>query len=119
MPFKTALKELVGKVSGARGAILADWEGEAVEQTGEMDDYELKVLGAHKGVILDKLRGVAKSLEGDDLHEIVITTEKQHTLVMPVTHEYFVVLAIDRKSILGRALYEARRCVLRLHDEVA
>jgi len=119
MPFKSALTELVKNVSGALGAILADWEGEAVEQVGDMDDYELKVLGAHKGVILQNLRGVVRRLEEDDLRELVITTEKLHTVVVPVTHDYFVVLAIARDGLLGKALFEARRCVLKLYDEIA
>ena len=38
MPFKTLLNSLVERVPGAQGAIIADWEGEAVEQVGIMDD---------------------------------------------------------------------------------
>ena len=33
------------------GAILVDWEGEAVAHVAGMDDYELKVLGAYSGAI--------------------------------------------------------------------
>ncbi len=65
MPFKELLGQLVARVPGAQGAIVADWEGEAVDQFGVMDDYDLKIIGAHKGVILQNLRAVVTRL-GDD-----------------------------------------------------
>lgn len=118
MPFKSLLTELVHNVPGALGAILADWEGEAVGQSGHMDDYELKVTAAHKGVILENLRKVVARLENDELREIVVTTEKVQTLVLPVTQDYFLVLTLKRKDALGRALFEARRCAASLKKEI-
>lgn len=118
MPFKTLLKTLVERVPGAQGAIIADWEGESVEHVGIMDDYDLKVIGAHKGVILQNMREVVDRL-GDDLKEIVITTRQAQTLIMPVTEDYYLVLTLDRSDMLGRALLEARRCIQALYQEIA
>lgn len=118
MPFKKLLGELVFKVPGALGAVLADWEGEAVDQSGHLDEYELKIIGAHKGVILQNLREVVERLENDRVREIVVTTEKVQTLVIPVTPDYFLVLTLNRESALGRALFEARRCVALLKKEI-
>ena len=53
MPFKVILKELVESTYGAIGAILADWEGEAVEQYCLTDTFQLKVTAAHKGIIVN------------------------------------------------------------------
>lgn len=119
MSFHTILNDLVEKVPGALGAILADWEGEAVDQAGPLDTYELRVVGAHKGVILSNLRQVVSRLEGDRLQEIVITTEKNQTLVLPVTEDYFLVVFLGRLAVLGRALFEARRCLAVLRNEIA
>ncbi len=118
MSFKALLDELVSQVPGALGAIIADWEGEAVDQSGRMDDYELKVIGAHKGIILHNLRDVVKRLGDDQLQELVITTEQAQTLVMPVTIDYFLVLTLEREAMLGRALFEARRCTQALQQEI-
>jgi predicted regulator of Ras-like GTPase activity (Roadblock/LC7/MglB family) len=119
MSFKVLLSELVNEVPGAQGAIIADWEGEAVDQSGQMDDYELKVIGAHKGIILHNLRDVVKRLGDDQLLELVITTDQAQTLVLPVTNDYFLVLTLDRSAMLGRALFEARRCAQALQREIA
>ncbi len=118
MPFKAILGELVERVPGALGAILADWEGESVDQVARMDDYELKVIGAHKGVILANLRDAVRRLEGSELTELVVTTEKSQTLVMPITHEYFLVLTLGRGDALGRAMFEAKRSLARLKAEI-
>lgn len=119
MPFKALLSSLVERVPGAQGAIIADWEGEAVEQVGIMDDYDLRVIGAHKGVILHNMREVVDRLGDDDLREIVITTKQSQTLILPVTKDYYLVLTLDRSDMLGRALLEARRCIQALYKEIA
>ena len=119
MSFKALLGQLVSSVPGAQGAILADWEGEAVDQVGLMDDYELKIIGAHKGVILHNMREVVARLGDDRLSEIIITTTTAQTLVLPVTEDYFLVLTLDRSASLGRALFEARRCTQALQKEIA
>lgn len=119
MPFKKLLQALVERVPGAQGAILADWEGESVDHVGQMDGYELKVIGAHKGVVLHNLRQVIDRLGNDDLREIVITTRQAQTLIIPVTKDYYLVLTLDRCDMLGRALMEARRCVQALYREIA
>ena len=119
MPFKRLLTELVDRLPGASGAILADWAGEAVEQSGQMDDYELKVIGAHKGVILSNLRDVVRRLDGDEPEEIIVTTAEMQTLVLPITLEYFLVMTLRRGAALGLARFEAHRCADHLRAEIA
>jgi predicted regulator of Ras-like GTPase activity (Roadblock/LC7/MglB family) len=119
MPFKTVLKELVSSVPGASGAIIADWEGEAVDQVGPMDDYNLRLVGAHKGIILGNLRAMLDRLGNDDLQEVVISTSDTKTLVVPITADYFLVLTGCRKQLLGKARFAARRCVSLLKREIA
>ena len=84
-----------------------------------MDDYDLKVIGAHKGVILHSMREVVDRLGNDELKEIIITTKQAQTLILPVTKDYYLVLTIDRSDVLGRALMEARRCIQALYKEIA
>lgn len=119
MPFKALLGNMVQRVPGAQGAILADWEGEAVDQVGLMDDYDLKLIGAYKGVILTNLRDVANRLNQDQLKEIIITTERAQMIVLPVTLDYFLVFTLNRSDAMGRALFEARRCIKALQREIA
>ncbi|WP_225072970.1 roadblock/LC7 domain-containing protein [Desulfuromonas sp. CSMB_57] len=117
MPFKVVLGELLASVPGAEGAIIADWEGEAVDQVGCMEAFDLQVLGAYKGIILNNLRIALQRSSGDDLQEVVIGTERTRTVVLPITADYFLVLTGLREALLGRALFAARSCVEQLRSE--
>ncbi|MDT8442428.1 MAG: roadblock/LC7 domain-containing protein [Desulfuromonadales bacterium] len=120
MPFKQMLAAMLARIPGAQGAIIADWEGEAVDQAGTLDEYDLKILGAHQCVILNNLQQVVERLgEDDQLKEVVITTERGQILILPVTRDYFLVLALHRNDMLGKALFEARRCLRALYEEIA
>lgn len=119
MSFKTLLEQLLTRVSGARGAIIVDWEGEMVDHAACMDRYDLQVLGAHKGVILANLRNAVRRLGDEEIEEVVISTAVGQTLILPLTHEYALILTLERGDALGRALFEARRCVAELRREIA
>jgi len=118
MPFKKILGELLDSLPNGLGAILVDWEGEAVDQVGIIDDYELKVIGAHKGLILTNLRQAVARVEGNQLQEIAITTEQVQTLILPVDEDYFLVLAMQKGEAYGRAVFEAGRCLEKLKQEI-
>ena len=119
MPFKMLLTELVTVVPGANGAILADWEGEAVAQYClRDDDYELKVLGAHKGIILSQMREIHASLNSGELREAVITSTDQHVIIGTIGPDYNLVLTLDRSALVGFALHHFRQTLDKLREEI-
>ena len=120
MSFRAALEDLLERVPGSLGAILADWEGEAVDQvSSRMDEFEMKIIGAHKGIILTNMRQAMRDLDSDDLEEIIVTTEKTQTLIIPITRDYYLVLTLQKDASFGRAQFEARKTVVALRKEIA
>lgn len=118
MPFKTILRELVESVPGATGAILADWEGEAVEQHCLYDEFELKVIAAHKGIVLNRMKDIHAAFPGGELHDAVITTASQHILTGLVGPEYSLVMTLDRGTLVGLALHRFRKALKLLEKEI-
>jgi len=118
MPFKTILKELVESVPHATGAILADWEGEAVEQHCLYDDYELKVIAAHKGIVLNRMKEIHASFPCGELRDAVISTASHHILTGLVGPEYSLVMTLGREGIVGLALYRFRNALKLLEKEI-
>jgi predicted regulator of Ras-like GTPase activity (Roadblock/LC7/MglB family) len=118
MPFKTILRDLVEAVPGATGAILADWEGEAVAQHCLYDDYELKIIAAHKGIVLSRLREAHTALPGGELSAAVITTDSLHILTGVIGPDYSLVMTLDRGAVLGLALYRFRKALKLLEKEI-
>lgn len=107
------------QLPGAVGAIIADWEGEAVDQVARMDDFEIKVLGAHKGIILTRLREALLRLDGGDLEEVLIHFDEGKTLITPLSDDYFLVLTVEPEVMVGKAAFVMRRCAERLRLEIA
>jgi len=120
MPFRTILEELVERVPGARAAVLADWEGEAVAAytSGEGTDYDIKFIGAHHGIILDHARQVLAELHLGQAREISFVQEQFHVLTAPVNSEYYVVLTLGPDTPLGRARFELRQALSQLKKEI-
>ena len=117
MPFKSLLNRLLEDIPGALGAIIVDWEGEAVDQVARINEYDIKVLGAHSGIILSQLREALFRIDSGDLDEVVIRTGQNKTLISPLTEEYLLILQLGPKAIVARAAYKMRCCVEALRDE--
>jgi predicted regulator of Ras-like GTPase activity (Roadblock/LC7/MglB family) len=119
MPFKQILTELVAGTPGATGAILVDWEGEAVELAcGSVAEYDLKLLAAHKGIILDQVREVSGRFMGAASSELVVTTGTGGCIVGTVGAEYALVMTFHRDALVGRALHRFRNTVQQLIKEI-
>lgn len=118
MPFKSILKNLMDSVPGASGAILADWEGEAVEQCCHFDVFDLKVIGAHKGILLNLMKEAHRKMAAGDMLHTVITTERQHILTGPIGADYFLVMTLDRSAIVGQALHSFKEALNLMHKEI-
>lgn len=119
MPLKAILNDILTQIPGALGAILIDWEGEAVEQVSRMDDFQLKVLGAHSGIILDALRLAAQRLDGGEIEELAVRARTLGILVVPVTRDYFLVLTLGENVPTAQARAVVRTHGARLLSEVS
>ncbi len=117
MPFKTLLNRLLEDIPGAVGAIIVDWEGEAVDQVARVDDYEIKVLGAHSGIVLGFLQEALSRIDSGSLDELVIRAGKNKILMAPLTDEYVLILQLGPTAIAARASYKMGKCVAELRDQ--
>ena len=117
MPFQRLLTELVEAVPGASGAILADWEGEAVEQHCLVDLFEMKVTAAHWGIVLSRLKGLEKYSTGP-VRESIISTDEQYVIVGAVGDEYTLVMTMCRNALPLLALQRFRDTAGLLKKEI-
>jgi len=118
MPFKALLNRLLEDIPGALGAIITDWEGEAVDQVARISEYDIKLLGAHKGVILNLLRDALSRIDSGELEEVLIRTAESKTLIAPLNEDYFLLLSLGKDAITARAAYKMHRCVAELRHEI-
>jgi predicted regulator of Ras-like GTPase activity (Roadblock/LC7/MglB family) len=118
VPFKTLLTTLVEAVPGASGAILADWEGEAVEQHSQGDAFEMKVTAAHWGILLTRFKEMHEKYQAGEVRQSVITTDEQYVIVGAVGDDYALVMTLDRDALPLLALQRFRETAVLLKKEI-
>ena len=118
MPFKRLLTTLVDSVPGANGAILADWEGEAVDQFSHGDPFEMKVTAAHWGILLTLLKGLHEKYATGAVRESVISTDEQYVIVGAIGDDYALVMTLERSALPLLALKRFRETAQLLHKEI-
>jgi len=119
VPFKTILQELVHSTPGAVGAILTDWEGEAVEQYSlSGDEFAIKIIGAHQNIILSRIRDIRHKMPSQSVQDVIITTDRQHVILGAIGDEYALVMVLERIALAGRARVGVQSAVRLLEKEI-
>ena len=118
MPFHAILKELVDTVPHAVGAILVDWEGEAVQEYCHCDSYDMRFVAAHKGIVLARLRETHAAGQGGEIEDVVVTSERQILLIGAVDPDYSLVLQAERVCPVALARYHFTKALAELKKEI-
>jgi len=119
MPFHTILAELVNGIPKAIGAILIDWEGEAVQEYCHCTPYDIRFMAAHQAIILNRLRELYNSAgEDNPIQDFVITTDQAHLLIGCIDDDYSLMMSIERDCPLHMALYRFRGTITELRKEI-
>ncbi len=118
MPFKRILKDLTTRTQ-AEGAIMLDWEGEAVDMFANTEEMELDAIGAHKGIILNLLKeAVAKDPSSGEVESVGISTDGYRIAISVVKDGYYILVAMKKTRPFGKAFFESRKAVKELMVEM-
>jgi predicted regulator of Ras-like GTPase activity (Roadblock/LC7/MglB family) len=117
-PFGLILRSMVERIPGAIGAIFADWEGEAIDQFAHVPAIEIKLIGAHWGVVLQQVAERLRKVGAGSISELLVDCRDAVVLIVPVTDRYFVVLEASRTVHLGTARREVERSARTLLGEM-
>jgi predicted regulator of Ras-like GTPase activity (Roadblock/LC7/MglB family) len=114
--FTVALREVVARVPGARGAVFLDFEGEAVDEFADVPTMEIHLVGAHLGIILALIREQTPRLGAPE--EVIIEAERATLLIRAIDSRYLVVLDAEPEAQIGRMSRELRRAVEALRAQM-
>ena len=119
MPYRTILEQLVKKIPGAIGAILVDWEGEAVQEFCYCDPYEIRLTAAHQMIILGRLKELQIGAGPQEkIEDLVVTASGAHLIIGSIDEDYSLVLSVNRNSPLQPALHHFRTALAELRKEI-
>jgi hypothetical protein len=91
--FFPILESLVGEVKGAEAAIFSDAEGESIEFFGNMDSYDIKIIGAYAAILMSLLR----TGHNASPHSLIISCSRR-TLVLRSMETYILTLVLRRRT---------------------
>jgi len=118
MSVEAILKDLVELVPQSIGAILVDWEGEAVMEHCHCDPYDIRFIAAHKGIILARLKEMQSAAQIGEVEDVVVTSDKGHLMIGCIDQDYSLVMNTERNCPTALALYHFRRAVNELKKEI-
>jgi len=118
MSFEVILKELVEKVPGAVGAILVDWEGEAVMEHCHCESYEMRFIAAHEGIILTRLKDMQSVENVGAVENVAVTTSEWHLISGCIDRDYSLVMKVGRSCPVALALHHFQQAISELKKEI-
>ena len=118
MSLDSILKNLVNSVPQAIGAILVDWEGEAVMEHCHCDPYDIRFIAAHKSIILQRLKEMQSAAQIGEIVDAVITSSNGHIIIGCIDQDYALMMNTERTSPMTEALHYFRRAVSELKKEL-
>lgn len=114
MDFKVVLNEIVTNVDGAIGAGLVGTDGIVIDQVSLKGAFNISDVGAEYATIIKNAKRASENFGLGKTSEILISTEKAMMIMMTVSTEYFVAIALDLDGNLGRGRLEVKKAIPKL-----
>lgn len=107
--FEATLKQLVGKVEGARGAAVLNLDGLVIEAVdGDGAPVEPDAALPEYGLIVRQLAEIGKQAAIGGVDHLTLEGDDRTTLVRKLDPNYLAALVIDTGAILGKAHFYLR-----------
>jgi len=94
MLYQKTLKKLVEQIPGATGCILVDQLGEEVVCYAPVDEYEMKLLGAHMVPIHQRLESIESRTKVREHREVLIRTDVNYIMSAVLANNTYLVVRL-------------------------
>ena len=120
MPFHGILAQLLSSTNGSIAAIFLDYEGETVAliTAHDVEQDELKALGAYQGIFLAQMRRLCSDLDIGTPRRFKVEFAKRKVLSCDVADGYFVVMLTANETNEGEAWHHLDHCRQDLLEEM-
>jgi uncharacterized protein len=116
MDFKAILHEIIGNVDGAIGAGLVGTDGIVIDQVSLKGTFDISSVGAEYATIVKNAKKASDNFGLGKTSEIMISTEKAMMIMMTVSKEYFISMALELDGNLGRGRLELKKAIPKLES---
>jgi hypothetical protein len=93
--FTAVLTDLISRIPGAHSAALVDSLGEAVDYTGRVPPFDVKVAGAHYKIVIDDVRSRPPFR---DLRTLFVRGSRGSFAVRALPDDYAIVVLLSKRA---------------------
>jgi len=115
MPYTHILKRLLESVEGAVGVGFVDQEGETIQLEGQLEDYSHRLHLAYQGILVDSLKEIHQK---ESLSWLISVHQRVTIVVQPLKNAYFLVLTLEHRKDLHKALKRLEEAAQELNQEL-
>ncbi len=122
MNFGELLKQILGKVDGAVGALIMGLDGIAIEQQvseGTPKDSQLGIIAAAYATLLRNSMRTTSDIGVGQLEEMSVIAGNMVLVIKLINPEYFLLIALAHGGNIGRARFELKKAQMMLEEEFA
>ena len=115
MPYTYILKRLLENVEGAVGVGFVDHEGETIQLQGRLEDYSHRIHLAYQGILVHNLNEIHQE---ESLSWLISVYQRLTMVVKPLKNAYFLVLTLEHRKDLAKALKHLEEAAQELNQEL-
>ena len=115
MNFEEAMKALVGRCPGARGAAIMDPDGIPVVLSP--NDPTLEALGTELASVVVGVERTGREFEHGELQQLSVYAENAVVVLTGLAAGYFLMLVLNRDGLVGKGRFLSRLTGERLYSE--
>jgi predicted regulator of Ras-like GTPase activity (Roadblock/LC7/MglB family) len=103
VPYRRILESLLGRIAGARTALLLDAQGEVVVGAGDLGEKQ-RLIGAYQGIALGMASRTAERFEAGDVRSLVWRHDGGTVILTTLRDGYYLVVSLGRESLPAAAV---------------
>ncbi len=117
MLYADVLADLLEKIEGAIGVGFVAHDGEAVQLEGQLAEYSHRLHLAYQGILLQNLKQVHRNPNAS-LRSVIQVHQDYAIIAKPLLSGYFLVLTLQHRKNLPRALHYLQKAADVLNQEL-
>jgi len=121
MSFTDTLTGIANRIEGCAAVVIIGIDGIPIERhVRDLDpSLDIDTVATEFTTLIRRSMRTAADTDLGEMRELVFATDTMSFLLRPITQEYFLLLALNLGSSVGRARFELRKAQLAMETEFA
>jgi predicted regulator of Ras-like GTPase activity (Roadblock/LC7/MglB family) len=116
--FRNTLRGIAERVEGASAVAVVGVDGIPVEIYGVAQDISIESVAAELLAFLQSAQNPRAEMFAGPIRELTVVSEERTIILSRISREYYLLLLLGGRGILGHGRYELARAAVALEKEL-